>query len=63
MPEAARYIGLGTTKFKELVEKKRLPKPKTVGSRKIWDRWELDTAFDALNDDAANDDTWSDVDA
>ena len=38
----------------------RMPRPKTVNSRVVWDRWEIDAAFTALphKDDgvAANDD-------
>lgn len=25
-----------------------MPKPKAVGKRRLWDRWQLDDAFDAL---------------
>ena len=44
--EAARYIGVGTTKFDELVQAKLMPGPKRLGSRVIWDRNQLDTAFE-----------------
>lgn len=70
--EAADYIGLGTTKFDELVELGKMPKPKRIGARRIWDRWELDAAFSALQffDQNAGaeaevdhlDDTWADID-
>ena len=46
--EAARYVGVGTTLFDELVADGRMPKPRRVNSRTIWDREELDNAFDAL---------------
>jgi predicted DNA-binding transcriptional regulator AlpA len=46
--EAARYIGVGTTLFDELVADGRMPKPRRVNARTIWDREELDSAFDAL---------------
>ena len=34
--QAAEYVGLGTTKFDELVRDGRMPKPKLVDSRKVW---------------------------
>lgn len=42
---AARYLGVGITKFEEMVAAGELPKPKTVGGRVIWDRFALDVAF------------------
>lgn len=46
--EAARYVGVGTTKFDELVADGRMPKPRRVDGRVIWDRVQLDIAFTAL---------------
>lgn len=46
--EAARYIGVGTTKFDELVADGRMPKPKRIDGRKVWDRLALDLAFTDL---------------
>lgn len=46
--EAARYVGVGTTLFDEMVEDGRMPKPKRVNNRTIWDRAELDIAFSDL---------------
>lgn len=46
--EAARYIGIGTTKFDEMVKDGRMPSPKRIDSRVIWDRWKLDRAFSEL---------------
>lgn len=46
--EAARYIGVGATKFDELVKDGLMPKPKRVGSRVVWDRVALDIAFTDL---------------
>ena len=45
---AASYIGIGTTLFDALVAEGRMPKPKLINSRKIWDRQELDIAFNKL---------------
>lgn len=46
--EAARYVGVGTTKFDEMIADKRMPKPRVVDGRTIWDRVELDIAFSDL---------------
>ena len=48
--EAAVYVGVGETKFDEMVADGRMPKPITVNACKIWDRYQLDAAFDALSD-------------
>jgi predicted DNA-binding transcriptional regulator AlpA len=61
--EAAQYVGIGSTKFDELVATGRMPKPKRIDSRKVWDIQELDMAFDALPGDTDTDNTWSDVGA
>jgi len=46
--QAALYIGVGTTTFDAMVADGRMPKPKTVNSRVIWDRQALDVAFETL---------------
>jgi len=46
--EASIYLGISPTKFDELVRDGRMPSPKRIDSRKIWDVRELDVAFDAL---------------
>lgn len=46
--EAARYIGVGTTKFDEMVKDGRMPKPKRVDGRTVWDRVALDISFTDL---------------
>jgi len=52
--EAARYIGVGATKFDELVEDGRMPKPKRIDGRVVWDRIALDAAFSDLPYRGAN---------
>ena len=53
--EAAEYIGVSASLFDQLVQDGRMPKPKTINSRIVWDRQRLDMAFDVLPDrDAAN---------
>jgi excisionase family DNA binding protein len=46
--EAARYVGVGVTKFDEMVADGRMPRPKRVDGRVIWDRIRLDAAFSDL---------------
>ncbi len=48
--EAARYIGVSPTLFDEMVRDGRMPGPKRINSRTIWDRRQVDNAFDALPD-------------
>lgn len=47
-PDAAAYIGVGMSKFDEMVSDGRMPAPRCIDSRRVWDRRELDAAFDAL---------------
>jgi predicted DNA-binding transcriptional regulator AlpA len=49
--DAARYIGVGTTKFDEMVADGRMPKPKRIDGRVIWDRLKIEAAFSDLPDD------------
>jgi excisionase family DNA binding protein len=48
--EAARYVGIGVTKFDEMVADGRMPYPAADG-RIVWDRLRLDMAFTDLPDD------------
>lgn len=57
---AAEYVGVGTTLFDEMVRDGRMPGPKRVNGRVVWDRFALDLAFDALPDrDSRN--PWDDA--
>jgi predicted DNA-binding transcriptional regulator AlpA len=49
--QAANYIGIGPTKFDKMVKDGRMPRPKRVDGRVVWDLRKLDAAFDALEDD------------
>jgi predicted DNA-binding transcriptional regulator AlpA len=51
--QSAEYVGVGTTKFDEMVEDGRMPKPKRIDGRTIWDRMKLDEAFAALEESEA----------
>lgn len=50
--EAARYVGVGPTLFDEMVKDGRMPGPRRINSRTVWDRAELDVFFEALPSDA-----------
>jgi hypothetical protein len=49
--QAAAYIGVSPSLFDIMVKDGRMPKPKTINSRKVWDRQRLDEAFSALPDE------------
>ncbi|MBH5372961.1 hypothetical protein HZZ16_33655 [Bradyrhizobium sp. CNPSo 4016] len=51
--EAARYIGVSTTKFDQMVADGRMPRPKRVDGRVIWDRLRIEAAFTDLPDEPA----------
>ena len=46
--DAAAYVGIGPTKFDELVSDGRMPQPRTIDSIPVWDRPELDMSFEEL---------------
>jgi predicted DNA-binding transcriptional regulator AlpA len=54
--QAAEYVGVGVTKFDEMVADARMPRPKRIDGRTVWDRVQLDKAFAALpgDDDERN---------
>lgn len=52
--EAAYYIGVGTTKFDEMVADRRMPRGKRIDGRIVWDRVQLDMAFSDLGEAAEN---------
>lgn len=46
--QAAGYIGISARKFDEMVGDGRMPGPRRIDGRRLWDRRELDEAFEAL---------------
>jgi predicted DNA-binding transcriptional regulator AlpA len=53
--EAAVYVGVSPSLFDLLVGDRRMPSPKRINSRAVWDRRRLDDAFDALpEEDSGN---------
>lgn len=59
-PEAAAYVGVGVTLFDEMVGDGRMPAPKLINARTVWDRLRLDAAFSALpdRDGGSEDNPW-----
>lgn len=52
---SAAYIGVGPSLFDAMVDDGRMPRPKRINGRTVWDRVEIDFAFDALpHKDEAN---------
>ncbi len=59
--EAAIYVGVSAGKFDEMVGDGRMPAPRRIDARKIWDIRDLDLAFDLLPRDAVPaKNTWED---
>jgi excisionase family DNA binding protein len=59
--EAAIYVGIGLTKFDEMVADGRMPSPRLIDGRKVWDIRRLDMAFDALPADGTPEEgSWAD---
>jgi predicted DNA-binding transcriptional regulator AlpA len=48
--QAAAYVGISPSLFDMLIKDGRMPGPKRINSRVVWDRLKLDAAFDALPD-------------
>jgi hypothetical protein len=60
--EAAIYVGIGLTKFDELVGGGRMPRPRLIDGRKVWDIRALDRAFDELPQEGdGHGGSWEDV--
>jgi hypothetical protein len=51
MTRAASHIGVSASKFDERVADGRMPQPKRIDGRKVWDVKALDRAFDGLPED------------
>jgi predicted DNA-binding transcriptional regulator AlpA len=60
--QAAEYIGAGTSLFDRMISDGRMPRPKRIDGRTVWDRVQLDKAFAALPGDEERhpyDDLWT----
>lgn len=40
--QAATYLGIGTTKFDEMVADGRMPRPRKIDARRVWHRIEIE---------------------
>jgi predicted DNA-binding transcriptional regulator AlpA len=58
--EAACYVGVSPSLFDAMVKDGRMPSPKRINSRTVWDRKRLDEAFDALPG-GNSDNPWDDA--
>ncbi len=59
---AAEYVGVSVGTFDAMVVDGRMPKPKRVNTRKVWDRLALDEAFANLPDDGEPEENpWDEV--
>ncbi len=61
--ESAAYIGVGVTKFDEMTNDGRMPLPRIIDSRKVWERYELEEAFRNLprNDNISSISEWDEA--
>ena len=59
--EAAMYIGVSPGKFDQMLADGRMPPPRRIDGRKVWDIRNLDLAFEALpKEDASAGGSWDD---
>ena len=59
--EAAMYIGISSGKFDQMLVDGRMPNPRRIDGRKVWDIRDLDLAFDTLpRDDGPIGGSWDD---
>ncbi len=61
--EAAAAIGISASKFRELVKAMRMPRPRRIDGRLVFDVDELRDAFKAMPhvEETGEVDTWADV--
>jgi hypothetical protein len=59
--ESAAYIGVSASLFDIMVGDGRMPGPKRINARTVWDRKKLDAAFEALPDGSNEANPWNDV--
>ncbi len=56
--DAAFYIGCSPRMFDGMVKKGEMPSPRMIGTKKVWDREELDEFFEALPQDNEDGNEW-----
>lgn len=59
--QAAAYVGISPSLFDMLVKDGRMPKPKRINARTVWDRLQVDTAFAVLSSNDAPENPWDEI--
>lgn len=61
--ESATYVGVSASLFDLMVKDSRMPSPKRINARVVWDRLRLDATFAALPDEdgGLDDDPFAEV--
>jgi hypothetical protein len=60
--DAAAYVGVSPGLFDAMIRDGRMPGPKLINTRTVWDRFAIDRAFEELPDrDSRN--PWDEVEA
>ncbi|MCW2284719.1 hypothetical protein [Rhodoblastus acidophilus] len=60
--QAAQYVGVSPSLFDQMVQDGRMPRPKRINRRNVWDLRRIDEAFAAIDDDNEKpSSSWSDV--
>lgn len=57
---SARYVGVSPTKFDDWVSREMMPAGRKIDGVVLWDRLELDEAFEALKDVSGRNE-WNDA--
>lgn len=51
---ASSFVGVSANTFDLMVKSGTMPQPRRIGTRKLWDRREVEAAFAALPQDGEN---------
>jgi hypothetical protein len=59
--DSAAYVGVGPTKFDAMVSDGRMPPPRRIDGRRVWDVVEIDSCFDNLpHETVVSGNSWDD---
>lgn len=61
--EAAAWVGVSPSLFDAMVSDGRMPPPKKINSRRVWDLVQLNRSFEALPDDGGDGNPFDEVTA
>ena len=59
--QAAEYIGVSPSLFDMMVKDGRMPTPKRINARNVWDRLQVDAAFAVLPSNDAPANPWDEI--